>query len=318
MKMIEWILLGIGILALISLMIFFRLFTEVLFLLLVIETFLLIMLALRTPALKFLKAWWKRLPIVLDVERKDFRIPREVKDQIAIFPDKKYDRIVPCVDDFVINTKYGQYGLYYPSNSAIVHPRTPEFALALKESGFNDLTEAQMAVALHHIEKEYGEIDINGRYKVTMPDGRTKVVSGLEFLKEELKELGVYPLAITAREIKNVLNNGKHKNITEQDINVLTNMQHFLGLELRPAAIRSWVHGRVAAAREESLLGNVKDTMVKLAWIGTALIGLGLLIYFLSESGGIEGLLGKDLTQQLIGHDNIQMALILLWPKKYQ
>jgi len=267
--------------------------------LIAVPLLILILAMMYTPMGVFLKAKLRRTPVYFDAENRKYVTPIKREKGMEIFKIGRERIIVPANLKATEKTKYGEFGLLYPSHCVTIHPKALQIAEQLKKEGYKDLTEAQVALALHYLKKEYPEVDpTNPKQYVEVTDsfGRTHVVSGMEFVLQEMEEMGVYPFAITAKEIKNILSSGKHDRVAELE-RPIAQMIDYVGIETRPASIANYVNEMVLAAKEETMLGRMKSVFIQYGWLVGVIMAIAIFFYLLQKGGGIDALIGSEPTK---------------------
>lgn len=263
-------------------------------LLISIPALLFIMALFFTPMSTYLWARMMGRPVFFDAENRKYRTPKKVKNDVAIFKIGGDEIIAPYSSLQTEKTFFGEFGLLYPSNCAIVNPNAPKIAGELRAKGYKDLTEAQVSLALHYLTKQYPDVNVLDEktyYNVTDAYGKTQKVSGMEFMMAEMEELGVYPFAITAKEIRSIISAGKEKAADELE-RPLREMSTYLADESRSASIGNYVNEMVLYAKTETLLGKAKSNVVTAMVIIGAIVAVGFLIFLFQKGGGFAGIQG--------------------------
>lgn len=272
-----------------------------------------------TPAFTFLECKLKNVPAYFDVENRRFTRPYKIAAGMEYFKVNREEVVDVHEPIKTVKTKYGEFGLFYPSNSTTVSPEAPAEAAKIAELGIKDMTEAQLAYAISQFKKLYPEIDTKKLlsdndvyYDVTDSYGQVQRLSGLQFLMGEIEEMGVYPYAIIPRDIKNVIAEGKDTKASKLR-NPLYLMANYLGTETRPGAYKNWVNEEVLQAKTETMLGKLKQQFGNYAIIAIILIAAAIAFFIFQNGGGINAVMGTPKPAPSV----VQMfAPVLLCPKK--
>ena len=258
-------------------------------------------LLVMTPAAKILKARLRNVPWYFDAHNRDIAVPTKRRGEILEFKIKGETLLIPYIPQSLTHTRYGPFALLYPEHAITVHPQAPKLAAELKKQRLKNYTVAELSLGLHIIDQQLKEqnkpaLNLNATY--TLPaekEGQTpRKVTGMEYAKICLKEIGIYPWAITPRTVRDAFQ-ALNPDIDQLENNISL-MSNYLGFETRPAIFQAVVAAREEKALHENAFGKMKDKLTGFIPYAAIIIAIAIAAYLiipaLQSGGGINAVMG--------------------------
>ena len=251
------------------------------------EFCVILLLIIKTDAILDLKSIAQKKPKTWLV-RKDGThkriIPKAMHGQFLEYKKKQY--LYKIYNTGKIKETIIFEGTYFPIATDYM-----KYAMQLNAAGYEDLTQAELAVTLWIINKKFGYIPKpNTKYNTPYSDG-PKVLTGLEIIDKEIELRGGNPWICLHKTVEDAINRQSYQNGGEI-FDIIKNTDHFIRSEASCAEIESEIVLRENAIRskEKGFLGISTTNWINIG-IAALLVFIG--IGYLASKGGINAFVGS-------------------------
>ena len=253
---------------------------------------LILLLSLRTPAWTFLKAWIKRKPVTLMIRRDGsgyLTLPERIEEGIAYFRRGKRKLGYFITRASMLYVPPFRLGIALENRGAYIPLHCFYAAKKLRENGFKNYTEAEIAYLIRQIEKEKNmKFDLDSEIKIK--EGKKEyLVPAVDYLTEELRRRGLNPFLDPQEDIQKVLEEKKQERIgnCEDDFTIIAD---FFKYNINPNIVEDRLAIERQIARDMSLLGGGKLNYQTAIFIFIVLIAIATFVLILTQTGVVDSI----------------------------